>query len=183
MVCLQRRAYFHFRFQGFLILLIVLSACSQRTISPAITATKDRYITTVVSDKYETDRLSVVKNARKHLGKNYRYAGTGPDDWDCSGLTIAAYQGVDIDLPRTARGMAKLGDDIGVKNAKTGDLVFFIKDGRVFHVSVIAENTGENLWVVHSTTSRGVIEEDILASTYWNKKVYKVISLASLKSR
>ena len=76
--------------------------------------------------------------------------------------------------------MSLLGKAIDIEDARSGDLIFYKKNGRVFHVSIISEGSGAELRVIHSTTSRGVIEEDILASPYWSDKMYKIISLTSL---
>jgi len=185
MNCCQGRSVALFKYFTILSLLLVLTSCSTISIVPVDNSTRTTTTTgmtpAVKEDKFVNERNIVVKAARGQLGKNYKYAGTGPNHWDCSGLTLASYQKANIKLPRTSRAMAKLGKDISVENSQPGDLIFYSKEGRVFHVSVITENAGDKLWVVHSTTSRGVIEEDVLASSYWRKKIYKVISLAALK--
>jgi cell wall-associated NlpC family hydrolase len=76
-----------------------------------------------------------------------------------------------------------MGPSISQKEVNPGDLVFFKKKGRVFHVSIITDASPSKLWVVHSTTSKGVIKEDIMASRYWREKIYKIISLAELKTQ
>ncbi|MBK6950189.1 MAG: C40 family peptidase [Haliscomenobacter sp.] len=62
-----------------------------------------------------------------------------------------------------------------------GDLIFFRRSASepVFHVSLVIENDGKSLWVVHSTTSRGVIQEDLLASSYWKPKIYSARDVIS----
>lgn len=150
----------------------------------SISCTKD-LATSIVSEEesydYHKERSQVLRVARTQIGKHYKYAGNGPDHWDCSGLTFASYDKVEIKLPRTARAMSKLDDKgIEVKDSKPGDLIFFKKGGRVFHVSIITEYDEGKLWVVHSTTSQGVVEEDVLASSYWKEKIHKVISLETL---
>lgn len=132
------------------------------------------------NSKFRASRDRVVATARKELGDTYKYAGNGPERWDCSGLTNHSYSKAGIQIERSANGISKMAKGIELKNAQKGDLIFYKKDGRVFHVSIITENSKDQLWVVHSTTSRGVIEEDVLQSPYWQKKIYKVISLAAL---
>ena len=40
--------------------------------------------------------------AKKQLGDRYSYGGVGPDGWDCSGLTLKAWQVADVQLPHSA---------------------------------------------------------------------------------
>ena len=40
--------------------------------------------------------------ARRQLGKPYRYSAAGPDAYDCSGLTGAAWRSVGVSLPRSS---------------------------------------------------------------------------------
>ncbi len=167
---------------SFLIVMIFfLSSCSDKTSSVLIHTTKKSGQENISFDPYIKERKKVVKSARAELGNNYKYAGTGPNHWDCSGLALKAYGDIEIQLPRTSRDMSQLAKEIPLDEAMLGDLIFYKKDNRVFHVSIITEQSQDHLWVVHSTSSRGVIEEDILTSTYWKKKIYKVISLAALK--
>lgn len=156
---------------------IFLSACAsdRQGLHPNIRSERDIY-------NHQEKRDKVVAVARQQLGAAYKYAGNGPRQWDCSGLTYHAFDKVGIRLARTSASMANMAEGIRLAEAKPGDLVFFKKDGRVFHVSIITENSKDRLWVVHSSTSRGVIEEDIYESQYWAKKIYKVISLATLLS-
>jgi len=61
--------------------------------------------------------------------------------------------------------------------------VFFRRSASepIFHVSMVKSNNGKNLVVIHSTTSRGVIEEDILNSTYWKQYIDSVRDVVSAK--
>ncbi len=78
--------------------------------------------------------------------------------------------------------MSESARGIDIEKAQPGDLVFFKRDkGPIFHVSIITAYEKGSLQVIHSTSSRGVIIENILSSPYWNNKIHKVISLASLQ--
>lgn len=65
--------------------------------------------------------------AKTQAGKWYRYGGSGPSTYDCSGLVMRAYQRVGVNLPRTTGGM--LGSSklvrVSKSNVRWGDLVFF----------------------------------------------------------
>lgn len=110
--------------------------------------------------------------AEQLLGTRYKYGGNNPrEGFDCSGLTVWAYQQVGLSLPRTSRTQATEGERIREVDARPGDLVYFKRNGTVFHVALIIEAGGGELWVVHSTSSRGVIRENVMASSYWRPKI------------
>jgi peptidoglycan DL-endopeptidase CwlO len=52
-----------------------------------------------------------------------------------------------------------------------GDLVFFASGSTISHVGLVISNKGENLMMVHSSTSKGVIITEIPTSTYWQGKL------------
>ncbi|MGB5023938.1 MAG: hypothetical protein WBO44_01255, partial [Saprospiraceae bacterium] len=49
----------------------------------------------------------------------------------------------------------------------------------IVHVGIITESKKDRLMVIHSTSSKGVIEENILKSDYWIMRMHKVCSLNS----
>ncbi len=123
-------------------------------------------------DATSTLRTQVIKDASSLKGTRYKYGGTNPKTgMDCSGLTNYVFLNAGISLNRSSKEQAKNGNAIKLKDAKAGDLVFFKNGGRIFHVALITEYTGDKLWVVHSTTSRGVISEEILSNSYWKPKI------------
>ncbi|MFE2143291.1 NlpC/P60 family protein [Streptomyces sp. NPDC059456] len=78
-------------------------------------------------------------------GDRYHMGDTGPDSWDCSGLTQWAYAQAGVDISRTTYTQANDGTRIGMSELQPGDLVFFYGDlhhvglyagnGQVFHAS------------------------------------------------
>jgi cell wall-associated NlpC family hydrolase len=63
--------------------------------------------------------------AGKALGRPYVWAATGPNAFDCSGLTMWAYSHVGISLPHYSRAQYNSGPHVGRSHLKPGDLVFF----------------------------------------------------------
>jgi hypothetical protein len=61
------------------------------------------------------------------LGKPYQWGGAGPDAWDCSGLTMAAYAQVGIPLPHNAAAQYAMtrAAAVDASQLQPGDLVFF----------------------------------------------------------
>jgi cell wall-associated NlpC family hydrolase len=69
-------------------------------------------------------------------GKPYRWAGSGPGSFDCSGLTQAAYRRAGLSLRRVAAAQWQAGRHIDLGDLRGGDLVFFaydLKDPRTIH--------------------------------------------------
>ncbi|GAA4665904.1 C40 family peptidase [Streptomyces youssoufiensis] len=66
--------------------------------------------------------------ARAQLGKPYVWGATGPDSYDCSGLTQGAWRAAGVTLPRTTWDQVKVGTRIATTDLAPGDLVFFYAD-------------------------------------------------------
>lgn len=62
--------------------------------------------------------------ARAQLGKPYRYGSEGPNTWDCSGLTQAAWAAGGVKLNRTSAEQLLNGRQVSRSELKPGDLVW-----------------------------------------------------------
>jgi peptidoglycan DL-endopeptidase CwlO len=92
-----------------------------------------------------TFRAKVLREAAKLKGAPYRWGGTTPRGFDCSGYTGYVYKKAGKTLPRTSRAQYSATKHITRKAAKPGDLVFFKNGGGgVYHVGVYAG--GNMLW-------------------------------------
>jgi cell wall-associated NlpC family hydrolase len=76
--------------------------------------------------------------AKKQVGDRYRYGATGPNAWDCSGLTQGAYRAAGVNLPHSARQQFRKGKKVAKSDLRPGDLVFFYKG--ISHVGIYAGN-------------------------------------------
>ncbi len=74
---------------------------------------------------------AVVQVAYQQLGKPYRYAGAGPDVFDCSGLVVYCYARVGVRLPHSSYMQARCGVPVSYSELQPGDLVFFRGNGHV----------------------------------------------------
>lgn len=77
--------------------------------------------------------------ARHQVGKPYQFGAVGPKAYDCSGLTMTAYQHSGLTIPRVAADQyAGGGTAFPLDQAKAGDLLFYASDltkpSTVFHV-------------------------------------------------
>ncbi|MEV0569638.1 NlpC/P60 family protein [Dactylosporangium sp. NPDC050588] len=75
-----------------------------------------------------------VRYAYSQLGKVYRWGADGPDTFDCSGLTMAAWKAAGVVLPHNAARQKKTVTPIRREELRPGDLVFYYKD--VSHVGM-----------------------------------------------
>ncbi len=119
-------------------------------------------------------RQNIANFALEQEGTRYKYAGRNPKTgFDCSGFTHFVFDNFNVDLTPVSRVQEGEGKRISVDNAQTGDLIFFRRSqsGSVFHVALVVKNEPNNLTVIHSTSSRGVIIENIYNSSYWRTKV------------
>lgn len=70
-------------------------------------------------------RQNVVGVAKKHLGAPYRWGGSSPEGFDCSGFVRYVYAQVGISLPHNAAEQYRHGAPVSRDQLKPGDLVFF----------------------------------------------------------
>ncbi|GGR71708.1 hypothetical protein GCM10010252_07700 [Streptomyces aureoverticillatus] len=86
---------------------------------------------------------AAVSYAYKALGSPYVWGATGPNAFDCSGLTQAAYRAAGVSLPRTTYAQIDTGRRVSRAELQPGDLVFFysgishvglyVGDGQMIH--------------------------------------------------
>jgi len=91
--------------------------------------------------------------AYAQLGKPYQWGGAGPNSFDCSGLTMMAWEQAGIYFPHLAQDQYNLTQPVPVSSAIPGDLIFFGTPNNVDHVGIYIGNgqmidapqTGQNV--------------------------------------
>lgn len=68
---------------------------------------------------------AVVAFLHLQVGKPYVYGGNGPLAYDCSGLVVAAFKPVGIQLPRTSDQQASTGTPVSLRDLLPGDILFW----------------------------------------------------------
>ncbi|MFE9246804.1 C40 family peptidase [Nocardiopsis sp. NPDC006938] len=95
---------------------------------------------------------TVLDFAYQQVGKPYVWGGTGPNGYDCSGLTQAAWARAGVNLPRTTYDQINAGQRVSWENKQPGDLLFFYGPNPS-HVGLYA---GDGVMVHASTSARPI---------------------------
>lgn len=112
----------------------------------------------------------IIETAEKYLGVPHCMGGTTMKCMDCSGLLVAVFARLGINLPHNSEEQARYGKILTrMDELKKGDLVFFIKtyETRYFitHSGIYAGNNK----FIHVSTRNGVIITSI-NDPWWNQK-------------
>ena len=113
--------------------------------------------TTPVSNAAQSRIDTVVAYALAQVGKDYAFFTKGPDSFDCSGLTLAAYREVGINLTHWSAAQANQGErvDLDTDGIRPGDLVFQQRNGSLVinHVGIAIDG---DRWVHAVGPGKGV---------------------------
>lgn len=83
--------------------------------------------------------LKAVEYALSKVGRTqYVWGAEGPNSFDCSGLTLAAYRSAGVSLPHSSIGQFRLGTSVSRDQLKPGDLLFWYSP--VHHVGIYVGN-------------------------------------------
>jgi peptidoglycan DL-endopeptidase CwlO len=108
---------------------------------------------------------AAVSYAMAQVGDAYSYGASGPDAFDCSGLTSMAWAQAGVTLPRSSGAQMGAGTPVSISALQPGDLVFYYSP--VSHVGIYVGNgqlvhaanpsTGVQLTSVHSMPISGAV--------------------------
>ena len=120
-------------------------------------------------------RRMIVLEALGQIGRPYRYGGTSPDGFDCSGLTQYVYRQAGVAIPRSTKEQHVAGQVISLRDAEPGDLLFyrFSGGGKVDHVAVFL---GEGKAVHAPARNRTVIVAQV-SDPAWTRRFVDVVRI------
>lgn len=161
-----------FQIMLFVIICFYMAQCTAldkqvrlETDKPSVTQNSERNLS--------KKRKEIVQFAKKYVGTGYKYAGRTPKGFDCSGFTHFVMKNYGIELPPVSRSQEGNGEKIKVQDVQPADLLFFrrTKEGTVFHVALVISNDSDGIKMIHSSSSRGVVIDNIQESSYWKAKI------------
>jgi cell wall-associated NlpC family hydrolase len=95
---------------------------------------------------------AAISAARAQLGKPYSWGGSGPNSFDCSGLTAWAWRAAGVGLPHNAAAQQGMGRSVSRGELQPGDLVFF--GSPAYHVGIYV---GDGM-MIHAPTTGDVVK-------------------------
>ncbi|TQL69671.1 cell wall-associated NlpC family hydrolase [Nocardioides albertanoniae] len=96
--------------------------------------------------------------ASEQIGDPYVWGATGPDSFDCSGLTQYAYGAAGIELPRVSGAQAGSLPTIPNDQVKRGDLIFF--GDPVYHVGIFLRWENGQAIMLHAPKPGAQVREE-----------------------
>ncbi|MFM6935384.1 MAG: C40 family peptidase [Flavobacteriales bacterium] len=118
---------------------------------------------------------AIISYAKTFLGVPYRYGGTTPSGFDCSGFINYIFGNFGFSLVRTSYGLAELGETVKLSEVQPGDLMFFkgsnVNSSVVGHVALVIEVTPSNIKFIHS--ANGGVRIDNFKTEYYIRRYVK----------
>jgi cell wall-associated NlpC family hydrolase len=103
------------------------------------------------------------KVAASQVGVPYRYGGSTPSGFDCSGLVYYSYAQIGVSVPRTTGQLWKGVAPIDKSDLRAGDVLFFRISGKVAHVGLYL---GKNQFVHAPSSGKKVTVQSLQNDFY-----------------
>jgi cell wall-associated NlpC family hydrolase len=124
----------------------------------------------------ERPAIRAAQHAARMLGKPYRYGGSTPAGFDCSGLVQFSYAQAGIRVPRSTEEQRRASRPVRAVNLQPGDLLFFDQEGKKnSHVGIYL-GRGE---FVHAPSSGKQVRSDKIDARYWRTHLSEVRRISS----
>ena len=131
---------------------VVAASSATVTKDAHATVTTDKHAAVPVGSTASNSAQVAVRFALAQRGKPYVYATSGPNSYDCSGLTAAAWQAAGVSIPHQSGQQYRIGQHVSRSQLQPGDLVFFYSP--IHHVALYIGNG----LVVHAPTEGDVVK-------------------------
>ncbi|MGV1005305.1 MAG: NlpC/P60 family protein [Candidatus Nanopelagicales bacterium] len=120
----------------------------------------------VTANPPAASKTSLIKEAKRFLGRPYLWGGTSAFGFDCSGFTYAIYRHFGIAIPRDATPQYDSGTAVTKARLQPGDLVFFRNAGGIHHVGMYV-GAGK---MIHSPGTGSKIQLASITSGVWARE-------------
>ena len=118
---------------------------------------------------YKREEISpiqkVIDTARSFVGSKYSWGGSSPSTgFDCSGLLQYSFKAAGIDLPRVAAQQGKIGQEIDIKQAQPGDIIWFGSKGSPSgqHIGLVSKIDNDQIYIIDAAGKKlGVTERPL----------------------
>jgi len=107
---------------GMAMLVLLVSGCGSQPVAGEVAG--------------QSTAKEAVSIAMQQVGVPYRYGGTSPQGFDCSGLVYYAYANAGKRVPRTTTELWQQTQAVSEGDMQVGDILFFRIEGKVSHVGM-----------------------------------------------
>jgi cell wall-associated NlpC family hydrolase len=154
---------------GIVLLLVLTGLVGCSSVSSVTHKSAAEAQTTAPTPKKHQQRpQSALAIAVDMIGTPYRYGGTSPRGFDCSGLVYYAYSKAGIHAPRTTTAQYRQTERVAESRLQPGDLVFFtLSKATVSHVGIYA---GDGRFI-HAPSSGKLVGYASLHNPYWRVRL------------
>ena len=105
--------------------------------------------------------------ARAQIGKPYEWAADGPSTFDCSGLTMRAWEQGGVSLPHYSVAQYEQSEKVAISDLRPGDLVFFASGSDYHSIYHVGLYLGDGLMIEAPYTG-----EDVRVSSIWRSSLF-----------
>ncbi len=147
-----------------ILLAVFLASCASAPSAPVASGGSTRPASVAAADR-------AAERAATMVGKPYRYGGSSPSGFDCSGLVQYSFRHAGVALPHNTAQQRSASRPVKVADLRRGDLLFFDQEGKKnSHVGIYL---GERRFV-HAPSSGKSVRNDTLDNPYWKKHLSEV---------
>jgi cell wall-associated NlpC family hydrolase len=136
----------------------------------------DLYKEVMYDGQLDEQTIKILESAYSYLGTPYRWGGTTPSGFDCSGFVRYVFNENGIPLSRSSQVQAHEGKSVSLSDLRPGDLIFFkmhhrIRDHyRVNHVGLYVGN-GQFIHASCNSRTHAITVEDLDSEHYFPRIV------------
>jgi len=118
----------------------------------------------------------VLNQSFRYVGTRYKWGGNSlTGGIDCSGFVKELYEKIGVNLPRTAREQARVGQPITrLEDLRAGDRLYFWdkKRGYIGHTGIfLGYHADGGAYFIHSSSGRKGVATDDLRNSYWRNSL------------